>query len=52
MDKSHITSGPSFQDFIKGASVKKSPGGDEDVEISDEHSYLPEVLEMGNSRKG
>ncbi|XP_074500838.1 mitochondrial tRNA methylthiotransferase CDK5RAP1 [Sebastes fasciatus] len=49
--KSRISSGPSFQDFIKGVSVNKTYVEDEDEEYSDKHSYLPEDLEMGNSRK-
>ncbi|KAK5934578.1 hypothetical protein CgunFtcFv8_014966 [Champsocephalus gunnari] len=47
--KSQLSCGPSFQDFIKGASVKKSFAADED--LYDNHSYLSEDLEMGNSRK-
>ncbi|XP_054472911.1 CDK5 regulatory subunit-associated protein 1 [Anoplopoma fimbria] len=47
--KTQISSGPSFQDFIKGASVNKTSAAVE--EYSDKHCYLPEDLEMGNSRK-
>ncbi|XP_062298797.1 CDK5 regulatory subunit-associated protein 1 [Scomber scombrus] len=47
--KTQISSGPSFQDFIKGASVKQTYVAD--TEYSDKHEYLPEELEMGNSRK-
>lgn len=52
MDKfeCQISSGPSFQDFIKGVSVSKTHVAD--GEYSDKHSYLSEELEMGNSRKG
>ncbi|XP_059184306.1 CDK5 regulatory subunit-associated protein 1 [Centropristis striata] len=46
--KSQISSGPSFQDFIKGVPVNKSSAADE--EYSDEHSYLQDLV-MGNSRK-
>uniref|UniRef100_A0A8C4GSG1 Mitochondrial tRNA methylthiotransferase CDK5RAP1 n=1 Tax=Dicentrarchus labrax TaxID=13489 RepID=A0A8C4GSG1_DICLA len=47
--KSQISSGPSFQDFIKGVSVNnKTYAADGECE---EHSYLSEDLEMGNSRK-
>ncbi|XP_047437729.1 CDK5 regulatory subunit-associated protein 1 [Mugil cephalus] len=45
--KSQISSGPSFQDFIRGVSVNEVRP--EDGDQSD--SYLPEGLEMGNSRK-
>ncbi|KAM9362323.1 mitochondrial tRNA methylthiotransferase CDK5RAP1 [Symphorus nematophorus] len=48
--KSKISSGPSFQDFIKGVPVEKSHAA-ADGEDSDRHSYLSEDLEMGNSRK-
>ncbi|XP_041837584.1 CDK5 regulatory subunit-associated protein 1 [Melanotaenia boesemani] len=47
--KSQITSGPSFQDFVKGLSVNRTFTVDEDH--SDKHGYLPEHLDMGNSRK-
>ncbi|XP_029286987.1 mitochondrial tRNA methylthiotransferase CDK5RAP1 [Cottoperca gobio] len=47
--KSQISSGPSFQDFIKGVSGNKTFAADEDY--SDQHSYLSEDLVMGNSRK-
>ncbi|KAA8593534.1 hypothetical protein FQN60_009650 [Etheostoma spectabile] len=47
--KSQISSGPSFQDFIKGVSVNKPCAADE--EHYDKHSYLSQDLEMGNSRK-
>nr|XP_046240774.1 CDK5 regulatory subunit-associated protein 1 [Scatophagus argus] len=47
--KSRISSGPSFQDFIKGASVSKTCVADGDH--SDKHAYLSEDLDMGNSRK-
>ncbi|XP_035518201.1 CDK5 regulatory subunit-associated protein 1 [Morone saxatilis] len=47
--KSQISSGPSFQDFIKGVSVtNKTYAADGEC---DRHSYLSEDLEMGNSRK-
>lgn len=48
--KSQISSGPSFQDFIKEVSVNKTYAAD--GEHSDKHSYLSEDLDMGNSRKG
>lgn len=47
--KSQISSGPSFQDFIKEVSVNKTYAAD--GEHSDKHSYLSEDLDMGNSRK-
>ncbi|KAE8297963.1 CDK5 regulatory subunit-associated protein 1 CDK5 activator-binding protein C42 [Larimichthys crocea] len=47
--KSHISSGPSFQDFLKGVSVPKTPAAD--GQDCDTHSYLSEELHMGNSRK-
>ncbi|CAJ1051812.1 CDK5 regulatory subunit-associated protein 1 [Xyrichtys novacula] len=47
--KSQISSGPSFQDFIKGAPSKKT--SDLDGHLLDGHSYLSEDLELGNSRK-
>lgn len=48
--KSWISSGPSFQDFIKGVPVNKTYVAD--GEHSDKHAYLCEVLDAGNSRKG
>lgn len=48
--KSQISSGPTFQDFIRGASVNESRPAHGD--LSEHLSYLPEGLEMGNSRKG
>ncbi|KAI3370459.1 hypothetical protein L3Q82_025223, partial [Scortum barcoo] len=48
--RSQVSSGPSFQDFIKGVSGHPKPGA-ADGEHSDNHSYLSEELEMGNSRK-
>ncbi|XP_073325045.1 mitochondrial tRNA methylthiotransferase CDK5RAP1-like isoform X2 [Pagrus major] len=47
--KSQVSSGPSFQDFIRGVSVKKTSAADGDH--SDNQSYLSEDLELGNSRK-
>lgn len=47
--KSQISSGPSFQDFIKEVSVNKTYAAD--GEHTDKHSYLSEDLDMGNSRK-
>lgn len=47
--KTQISSGPSFQDFVKGISVKQTYVAD--GEYSDKHGYLSEDLEMGNSRK-
>ncbi|XP_008291732.1 mitochondrial tRNA methylthiotransferase CDK5RAP1 [Stegastes partitus] len=49
--KSQISSGPSFQDFIKGVNTNKKISCDVDGELSHRHEYLPEDLEMGNSRK-
>lgn len=46
--KTQISSGPSFEDFIRGVSVKT----DGDGELSDRHAYLSEDLEMASSRKG
>lgn len=48
--KSKVSSGPSFEDFIRGVSVKKTYAADGDC--SDHQSYLSEDLEQGNSRKG
>lgn len=48
--KSQVSSGPSFEDFIRGVSVKKTYAADGDC--SDHQSYLSEDLEQGNSRKG
>ncbi|XP_070696909.1 mitochondrial tRNA methylthiotransferase CDK5RAP1 [Pempheris klunzingeri] len=48
--KSQVSSGPSLQDFIRGVSVSGvsvSGAGAADGE----HSYLPEDLDMGNSRR-
>lgn len=45
--KTRLSSGPSFQDFIKGVSVQTTDG-----KYSDKHGYLSEELEMVNSRKG
>lgn len=52
MDKlrTRLSSGPSFQDFVRGASVNKTQAAD--GEYADKHAYLSEDLEMGNSRKG
>lgn len=47
--KSQISSGPSFQDFIKGVSAGKTHAAD--GEYSDQHSYFSEDLDSGNSRK-
>ncbi|XP_072238982.1 mitochondrial tRNA methylthiotransferase CDK5RAP1 isoform X1 [Leuresthes tenuis] len=47
--KSQVASGPSFQDFVKGLSESRRAAGDEGH--SDKHAYLPEHLEMGNSRR-
>ncbi|XP_040889036.1 CDK5 regulatory subunit-associated protein 1 [Toxotes jaculatrix] len=47
--RTRLSSGPSFQDFIRGVSVNKPRAAD--GEYSDNHGYLPEDLEMGNSRK-
>lgn len=48
--KYRVSSGPSFQDFIKGVSVNKTYVAD--GEYSDKHAYLCEDLDAGNSRKG
>lgn len=48
--KSRISSGPSFQDFVKRVSVDKACVAD--GEYSDKHVYLPEDVDVGNSRKG
>ena len=48
--KSRVASGPRFQDFVKGLSESRSSAVDEGH--SDKHGYLPEHLEMGNSRRG
>ncbi|XP_070814631.1 mitochondrial tRNA methylthiotransferase CDK5RAP1 [Chaetodon trifascialis] len=47
--KSQISSGPSFQDFIKGLSAGQTSAAD--GEPSHRHAYLSEDLDMGNSRK-
>ncbi|XP_040015636.1 CDK5 regulatory subunit-associated protein 1 [Xiphias gladius] len=47
--KTRLSSGPSFQDFVRGASVNKTQAAD--GEYADKHAYLSEDLEMGNSRK-
>ncbi|XP_074522772.1 mitochondrial tRNA methylthiotransferase CDK5RAP1 [Halichoeres trimaculatus] len=47
--KSQLSSGPSFQDFIKGVPVKETPAAD--GQQSDEHGYLTEDWDLGNSRK-
>lgn len=48
--KSRLSSGPSFQDFVKGLPANRSRAADE--EPSEKHDYLSEGLLMGNSRKG
>ncbi|KAF3689439.1 CDK5 regulatory subunit-associated protein 1 CDK5 activator-binding protein C42 [Channa argus] len=45
--KTRLSSGPSFQEFVKAVSVKRTSHG----EYSDQHGYLSEDLDMGNSRK-
>ncbi|KAM3877985.1 mitochondrial tRNA methylthiotransferase CDK5RAP1 [Diretmus argenteus] len=47
--KTRISSGPSFQHFIKAGSVSKIPAASE--EYTDKHAYLSEDAEMENSRK-
>ncbi|XP_030585243.1 mitochondrial tRNA methylthiotransferase CDK5RAP1 [Archocentrus centrarchus] len=47
--KSQISSGPSFQDFIKGVAASRTRAAD--GELSEKHDYLSEDLLMGNSRK-
>uniref|UniRef100_A0AAQ6A090 Mitochondrial tRNA methylthiotransferase CDK5RAP1 n=1 Tax=Amphiprion ocellaris TaxID=80972 RepID=A0AAQ6A090_AMPOC len=50
--KNHIFSGPTFQDFIKGLNNNNhNKSFAVDGEHSDKHDYLPEHLDMGNSRK-
>lgn len=51
--KSRISSGPTFQDFIKGVSVNKvnKPSAD-DAEYHDQHTYFSEDLDLGSFRKG
>uniref|UniRef100_A0A8C5N8G4 Mitochondrial tRNA methylthiotransferase CDK5RAP1 n=1 Tax=Gouania willdenowi TaxID=441366 RepID=A0A8C5N8G4_GOUWI len=44
--RAHIRSGPSFQDFIRGTSLKET-----DLTDLDTPGYLSEDLYMGNSRK-
>lgn len=48
--KSRISSGPSFQDFIRGVSVSKAPV-ESDEDHDDKQAYLPEDLDSGDSRK-
>lgn len=48
--KSRISSGPSFQDFIKGVSDIKPEVAD--GEYSDHLTYNSEILDTGESRKG
>lgn len=48
--KARISSGPTFQDFIKGVSVHKTSV--ENSEYHDQHTYFPETMDMGNFRKG
>lgn len=48
--KSRVYSGPSFQDFIKGVSVKRPEAAD--GENSDEQTYLSEDWYAAKSRKG
>uniref|UniRef100_H2UPG8 Mitochondrial tRNA methylthiotransferase CDK5RAP1 n=1 Tax=Takifugu rubripes TaxID=31033 RepID=H2UPG8_TAKRU len=47
--KSRISSGPTFQDFIKGVSVNKTSV--EKSEYHDQHTYFSEAMDMGNFRK-
>nr|XP_020448706.1 CDK5 regulatory subunit-associated protein 1 [Monopterus albus] len=47
--KNQLSSGPTFQDFIKGVSVPKTCA--KDGQYSQKHAYLSEDLKMGNSRK-
>ncbi|XP_042078855.1 mitochondrial tRNA methylthiotransferase CDK5RAP1-like [Haplochromis burtoni] len=47
--KSRLSSGPSFQDFVKGLPANRSRAADE--EPSEKHDYLSEGLLMGHSRK-
>ena len=48
--KTQLSSGPTFQDFVKGIDVNKT------LLVSEEddgpHAYLSEDLDMGNDRKG
>lgn len=48
--KSRISSGPTFQDFIKGVSVNKTSV--ENSEYHDQHTYFSDATDMGNFRKG
>lgn len=48
--KTRISSGPTFQDFIKGVSINKT--SDENVEYHGQHTYFSDALDMGNFRKG
>ncbi|CAF96903.1 unnamed protein product, partial [Tetraodon nigroviridis] len=47
--KSRISSGPTFQEFIKGAKMTKT--SDENVEYHGPHTYFSDDLDMGNFRK-
>ncbi|XP_034388209.1 CDK5 regulatory subunit-associated protein 1 [Cyclopterus lumpus] len=49
--KAQISSGPSFQDFIKGAPVVRETRPAVDEEGSGERGYLPEDSETGSSRR-
>ncbi|TNN78590.1 CDK5 regulatory subunit-associated protein 1 [Liparis tanakae] len=48
--KAQISSGPSFQDFIKGVSARETRPA-VDLEGSEDRGYLPDDSDTGNSRK-
>ena len=48
--KTQLSSGPTFQDFVKGIDVNKTILVPE--EDNGPHAYLSEDLDMGNDRKG
>ncbi|XP_029990111.1 mitochondrial tRNA methylthiotransferase CDK5RAP1 [Sphaeramia orbicularis] len=49
--KIQISSGPRFQDFIRGASAHQTSAAEDGEMFSDKSSYLSETSEMGSSRK-
>lgn len=49
--KAQISSGPSFQDFIRGVSARETRPA-VDHEGSEDRGYVPDDWETGNSRKG
>lgn len=48
--KKSLSSGPAFQDFIKGVLNNKT--NDENVEYHGHHSYFSDALDMKHFRKG